>query len=276
MLEKLWEGIQSLGSLKELDMSKCENLIEVPDLSKATNLNSLKLNNCKSLVTVPNTIRNLRKLVTLEMKECTRLEALPTDVNLSSLETFNLNGCSRLKSFPQISRSIEFLYLDDTAIEQVPSCIGYFYWLAVLKMRGCRRLEKISRNIFSLTRLEEVDFSDCGEAATMSMEGHFQTLASKVSTPFWPRTSGYCKFNNCLKLDKDARAFIQRSYFRPTVLPGGEVPTCFTHRSSGNSITFTLPLSYHQKLFEFKACVVVEPLTNRKGIDTFVRVTLPP
>ncbi|KFK23713.1 hypothetical protein AALP_AAs47628U000100, partial [Arabis alpina] len=40
-LEKLWEGTLPLINLKRMDLSKSPNLKELPDLSNATNLESL-------------------------------------------------------------------------------------------------------------------------------------------------------------------------------------------------------------------------------------------
>ncbi|XP_018449076.1 protein SUPPRESSOR OF npr1-1, CONSTITUTIVE 1 isoform X1 [Raphanus sativus] len=283
MLEKLWEGAQSLGSLVKMDLSGCENLTEVPDLSKAINLDFLQLNDCKSLVTVPSTIGSLNKLVKLEMKECTRLETLPTDINLSSLKTVNLGGCSRLKSFPQISRSIENFNLNGTAIEKVPCCIESLSMLTVLTMRCCKRLKNISPNIFRMQRLGKADFTDCvgvkmalsddaSVVATTSMEDLFSRIqlhGNLENQDEFLLLAGlslgreYFEFNNCFSLDEDARELILRSYINPTVLPGGEVPTYFTHRTSGHSLTVKLPKSsLSQEFLGFKACVVVEPLTN--------------
>ncbi|KAJ0232981.1 ADP-ribosyl cyclase/cyclic ADP-ribose hydrolase [Hirschfeldia incana] len=282
MLEKLWEGVQCLGSLEMMDVSSCENLTEIPDLSMAPNLMYLRLNNCKSLVTVPSTIGNLYKLMELEMEECTMLEVLPTDVNLPSLETLYLSGCSRLRSFPQISRSIASLYLNDTAIEEVPCYIKNFWRLSNLSMCGSKRLKNISPNIFRLRSLTLVDFSDCGEVvtvlrdasilATLSIEDHFSLIplfentyeryrdGADIDWAGVSRDSVYLKFNNCFKLDRDARELIIRSYMKPTVLPGGEVPTYFTHRAARNSLTVTLPQSsLSHDYLEFKACIVVEP-----------------
>lgn len=277
-----------------MDVSTCENLTEIPDLSMAPNLLYLRLNNCKSLVTVPSTIGNLFKLVKLEMEECTMLEVLPTDVNLPSLETLHLSGCSRLKSFPQISRSIANLYLNDTAIEDVPCCIENFWRLSELSMCGCKRLENISPNIFRLRSLKLVDFSDCGEVvtalsdasilATISIEDHFSLIPLFENTEErykdgadidWAgvsRNSEYLDFNNCFKLDRDARELIIRSYMKPKVLPGGEVPTYFTHRASGNSLTVTLPQSsLSQDFLGFKACIAVEPPNNAENVQMGLR-----
>nr|AXU93542.1 RPP4/RPP5-like protein [Arabidopsis thaliana] len=159
-LEKLWEGIQSLGSLEGMDLSESENLTEIPDLSKATKLESLILNNCKSLVTLPSTIGNLHRLVRLKMKECTGLELLPTDVNLSSLETLDLSGCSSLRSFPLISTNIVWLYLENTAIEEIPSTIGNLHRLVGLEMKKCTGLEVLPTDV-NLSSLETLDLSGC-------------------------------------------------------------------------------------------------------------------
>nr|WET17747.1 SIKIC2 [Arabidopsis thaliana] len=383
--EKLWEGIQSLGSLEEMDLSESENLTEIPDLSKATNLKHLYLNNCKSLVTLPSTIGNLQKLVRLEMKECTGLEVLPTDVNLSSLETLDLSGCSSLRTFPLISKSIKWLYLENTAIEEildlskatkleslilnnckslvtlpttignlqklhtlemkectglevlptdvnlsslgildlsgcsslrtfplistnivwlylentaigeVPCCIEDFTRLRVLLMYCCQRLKNISPNIFRLTSLMFADFTDCrGVIKALSDATVVATMEDSVSCVplsenieytcerFWGELYGdgdwdlgteYFSFRNCFKLDRDARELILRSCFKPVALPGGEIPKYFTYRAYGDSLTVTLPRSsLSQSFLRFKACLVVDPLSEGKGFYRYLEV----
>nr|AXU93634.1 RPP4/RPP5-like protein [Arabidopsis thaliana] len=299
-LEKLWEGIQSLGSLERMDLSESENLTEIPDLSKATKLESLILNNCKK---IPSTIGNLHRLVRFEMKECTGLEVLPTDVNLSSLMILDLSGCSSLRTFPLISTNIVWLYLENTAIEEVPCCIEDFTRLTVLLMYCCQRLKNISPNIFRLTSLMVADFTDCrGVIKALSDATVVATMEDSVSSVplsenieytcerFWEKLydddddndeyfqvgwdfyGEYFSFRNCFKLERDARELILRSCFMPVALPGGEIPKCFTYRASGDSLTVTLPQSsFSQEFLRFKACVVVEPLS--KGKD-FLKVNV--
>ncbi|XP_019088788.1 PREDICTED: disease resistance protein RPP5-like [Camelina sativa] len=302
-----------------MDLSECENLTEVPDLSKATNLESLKLNNCKSLVmlpstignlqnlehlglsgckslvmlpctignlqkllqlglsgckslvTIPSTIGNLPKLWSLYMDGCTGLEVLPTDVNLSCLGSLCLNGCSSLTSFPLISSSIYTLHLENTAIKEVPNCIENFSRLVELTMSGCKRLKNVSPNIFGLTRLKKLDFTDCGGVVTAlrdatvmgTLEDHFSCITDRV----------YCKFLNCFKLDEDARELILQSYFKPTVLLGGQVPKYFTRRAYEDSLSVTLPhSSLSQDFLRFKACVVVDFRTAVEDRDSCLLV----
>nr|AXU93553.1 RPP4/RPP5-like protein [Arabidopsis thaliana]AXU93581.1 RPP4/RPP5-like protein [Arabidopsis thaliana] len=298
-LEKLWEGIQSLGSLEEMDLSESENLTEIPDLSKATNLKRLYLSGCKSLVTFPSTIGNLQDLRCLYMNRCTGLEVLPTDVNLSSLIILDLSGCSSLRTFPPISTRIECLYLENTAIEEVPCCIEDFTRLTVLLMYCCQRLKNISPNIFRLTSLKLADFTDCrgvikalsDATVVATMEDHVSCVPLSENIEYtcerfwdesyheddfdtdWGIDREYFSFRNCFKLDSDARELILRSCFKPVALPGGEVPTYFQHRAYGDSLTVTLPRSsLSQSFLRFKACVVVDPLSEGKGFYPYLEV----
>jgi Leucine-rich repeat (LRR) protein len=300
----------NLSSLETLDLSGCSSLRsfplisesikwlylentaieEIPDLSKATNLKNLKLNNCKSLVTLPTTIGNLQKLVSFEMKECTGLEVLPIDVNLSSLMILDLSGCSSLRTFPLISTSIECLYLQNTAIEEVPCCIEDFTRLTVLMMYCCQRLKTISPNIFRLTRLELADFTDCrgvikalsDATVVATMEDHVSCVPLSENIEYiWDKLyrvaylQEHFSFRNCFKLDRDARELILRSCFKPVALPGEEIPKYFTYRAYGDSLTVIVPQSsLSQNFLRFKACVVVEPLSKGKGFYPFLKVNV--
>ena len=113
--------VQPLQCLKNMNLFGSENLKEFPNLSLATNLETLSLGFCLSLVEVPSTIGNLNKLTYLNMSGCHNLEKFPADVNLKSLSDLVLNGCSRLKIFPAISSNISELCLNSLAVEEFPS-----------------------------------------------------------------------------------------------------------------------------------------------------------
>ncbi|VYS69494.1 unnamed protein product [Arabidopsis thaliana] len=120
-LEKLWEGAMSFTCLKELDMWGSIYLKEIPDLSKATNIEKLEFKHCWSLVELPSSIRNLDKLLKLNMEYCNELETLPTGFNLKSLDYLNFSGCRKLGTFPEFATNISELILEYTSIEEYPS-----------------------------------------------------------------------------------------------------------------------------------------------------------
>lgn len=267
-------------------MSGCQSLKEIPDLSTATSLEYLDLTDCKSLVMLPSSIRNLKKLVDLKMEGCTGLEVLPNDVNLVSLnQYFNLSGCSRLRSFPQISTSIVYLHLDYTAIEEVPSWIENISGLSRLTMRGCKKLEKVASNSFKLKSLLDIDFSDCegvrtfsddASVVTSNNEGHQPVTEeatfhlghltasekNRASHSFFNPVS-CLKFQNCFNLDQDARKLILQSGFKHAVLPGKEVHPYFRDQACGTSLTISLhESSLSLRVLQFKACILLEPPTG--------------
>ncbi|XP_038719759.1 disease resistance protein RPS6-like isoform X3 [Tripterygium wilfordii] len=130
-VERLWNGRQNLVHLKEIDLSYSKKLIEIPDLSLATNLQELVLMFCD-------------RLKNLQVR------------NISNLKCLNLRGCSLIKKFPEVSLEIQYLYLDGTAIEEVPSTICNLKSLIALDLGGCTRLKSLPTSIYKLKPL--VDF----------------------------------------------------------------------------------------------------------------------
>ncbi|XP_019086046.1 PREDICTED: disease resistance protein RML1A-like [Camelina sativa] len=153
-LEMLWGGIQPLPNLKSLDLSYSFRLKEIPNLSNATNLETLKLMYCSSLVELPSSISNLHKLSKLKMWSCTKLQVIPTNINLASLEKVDLSYCSRLRSFPNISSNIKTLAVGNTKIEDVPSSIvGCWSRLECLEI-GSKSLKRLTHAPLSITLLD--------------------------------------------------------------------------------------------------------------------------
>ncbi|KFK29706.1 hypothetical protein AALP_AA7G168400 [Arabis alpina] len=227
-VEKLWEGVHSLSALKEMDMWGSENLKEIPDLSMATNLETLNLGACSSLVELPSSVRYLNKLEMLDMSFCKNLEIIPANINLQSLSHLNLSGCSRLRGFPSLSTNISSLSLDQTGIEEVPGWIENFTQLRLISMRGCEKL--------------------C------------PSVKSSLPNDSIPRVE--LNFINCINLDQEA--LLQKlSVFKRlalSVLSGEEVPSYFTQRTTGTSLT-NIPLlqtTLSQPFFRFMACAAVD------------------
>ncbi|KAL0792995.1 hypothetical protein Bca101_064372 [Brassica carinata] len=234
-LETLPTGINLL-SLQDLDLSGCSRLRTFPDIS--TNITTLLLNGT-AIEEVPPWIEKFSSLWNLEMKRCINLETLPTGINLLSLSWLDLMGCSRLRTFPDISTNIEYLYLNETAIEEVPQWIEKFSSLEYLEMKRCNKLEYVSLNISKLKLLKRVDLSDC-----------FNLDQEALKT-----------YSDCLLW-----------------LSFEEVPSYFTHRTtvtSSSSFSLTAPLlpSYlSQPFLRFTACFL-HTWDNMSNIDTMPSLT---
>ena len=133
--------VQALPCLKKINLWGSVNLIEMPNLSKATNLETLKLVDCYSLVKLPSSIPHPNKLKYLYLSNCRNVETIPTGISLKSLKNLYTNGCSRMRTFPQISSTIVRVDIDATSIEAIPSNLSLcFENLDTFMMHSLKKL----------------------------------------------------------------------------------------------------------------------------------------
>ncbi|KAJ4710459.1 Disease resistance protein (TIR-NBS-LRR class) family [Melia azedarach] len=171
-VQQLWTGVQNLVKLKQIDLNNSKQLTILPDLSKAQNLEKLILERCSSLVEIHSSIQHLNKLTIINLNQCKSLKSLSTSILSESLQKLYLSDCSSLKKFPEISLScnIEVLFLDGTAIKELPSSIDRLSRLVTLNIRNCTRLEQLPRSICKLKSLEYFNLSGCSNLQRLPEE----------------------------------------------------------------------------------------------------------
>ncbi|KAG2302182.1 hypothetical protein Bca52824_030833 [Brassica carinata] len=239
--------------LEVLDMQQCLTPL----------LTRLYLSEIPSLVELPYSFQNLNKLKQLDIRDCKNLETLPTCINLQSLEKLDLFGCSRLRSFPNISRNIVMLVLSFTAIEEVPWWIKKFSRLGYLTMKNCNNLGRVSLNILKLKHLEMGDFSNCMALTEASWEEYSLSVVAITTENIHSRLHGVyivnLSFIGCFNFDHNV-LYQQQTVFLRVILSGEEVPSYFTHRSTGISLTnIPLPhISPSQPHLIFKVCALCD------------------
>ncbi|KAK9913877.1 hypothetical protein M0R45_037681 [Rubus argutus] len=169
-IEQLWEGTKPFKKLKFINLSHSHYLTTTPDFTEATNLETLVLEGCSSLLDVNSSISVLKSLVFLCLKGCKELKSLPNSICLKSLKTLDLSGCSSLEKFPEISGIMEDLselYLNETAIEELPSSIDRLLGLVLLNLRNCRNLVRLPDNICNLAHLTDLALAGCSKLYQM-------------------------------------------------------------------------------------------------------------
>ncbi|CAN6981666.1 unnamed protein product [Brassica oleracea var. botrytis] len=270
-LVELPSSFKNLHKLRRLKISNCVNLETLPTGINLGSLHLLDLSGCSRLRTFPQISTNNKKLdlseTTIEeipcsidkftMEGCINLETLPTGINLQSLSELNLNGCSRLRTFPDISTNIRRLNLSGTAIEEVPCWIEKFSGLNFLWMKGCNNLEYVNLNISKLKHLQNVDFSDC-----KSLTGASWNNRPRESALSYYHGSYSCiDFTKCINLDQEA-LFQKKTYSDCLLrLSGEQVPSYFTHLTTGTFSSLTIPLLHSaltQPFLRFRACIVFD------------------
>lgn len=149
--------------MKEIDLRGSKQLIKLPDLSKAQNLEKLNLEDCWSLVEIHSSnIQYLNKLEYLNLRDCRSLKSLPTSIHSESLKKLIIVGCLSLKRFPAISScNINELWLERTGIEELPSSIDCLSRLVTVDLHDCSRLESLPSSIYNLESLQSLYLFGC-------------------------------------------------------------------------------------------------------------------
>ncbi|CAF2130627.1 unnamed protein product [Brassica napus] len=189
-LEKLWEGNKTIRNLKSMCLNYSTNLKELPDLSTATNLQTLALDGCSSLTELPFSIGNAINLGRLNLSHCSSLMELPSSMEkVTTLEELLLTGCSHLANLPPSIGNLKTLYLENcSSLVELPSsvrnslnlktfvftCSGcsnlvelplYFdnanVYIKRLDLRGCSSLRELPSSIRNMTSLEELNLNGC-------------------------------------------------------------------------------------------------------------------
>ncbi|CAJ2668529.1 unnamed protein product [Trifolium pratense] len=193
-LQKLWDGVQNLANLKEIDLRFSNELVEVPDLSKATNLEWLALTGCRNLREIHPSILSLNKLKDLELEGCTKIESFQTDNHLDSLQTIQISNCSSLKEFSVTSNKLEKLWLDGTSIQELPSSIWCCKKLKMIDLHNCENLIGFGEN---------ENYIEIGSLSTLILSGCKKLNASNLCFNFkaWQSTLTSLSLENCCNLE---------------------------------------------------------------------------
>jgi len=176
---------------------------EFPDVSGAKNLRELRLDGCKKLVTIHESVGLLTNLVFLSASECTLLTSFVPTIYLPSLKYLSLNLCTKLAFFPEISGMMNNklqINMVDTAINMLPESIEKLTGLNYLEMTDCKELQHLPSNLFILPNFVTLKVGGCRrlrESFIRFEESH--SVCPKLET---------LHFDNAYLSDKDVRMII--------------------------------------------------------------------
>ncbi|KAG2261859.1 hypothetical protein Bca52824_068938 [Brassica carinata] len=312
-LVELTSSIQHLDKLKYLNLSFCENLEALPTGTYLQSLDGLHLRGCSKLKILPDISTNISTLVLDEtaidefhfifrlkkpiilsfcktkieklwateqpltsimttlsptlrklfLSDIPSLVELPSSIqNFHNLDCLVITECINLKTLPAE------LCLGRTGIVEVPWWINKFSRLKYLGMESCGKLELVSLNIHKLKTLEGVNFSDCWKLTEDSWTDRPDNLFPEVSTSFI-----------CNNLDPEALLHQPSFIFKNLNMSGEEVPSYFTHRTTGTSSSYlTIPIpptSLSQPFFRLRACALgfFDSVHTHHNSAVFIRVS---
>lgn len=240
-----------------MDLSRCKYLIEIPDLSKATNLEELNLSYCQGLVEVTPSIKNLQRLSCFYLTNCIQLKNIPSGTALKSLETVGMNGCSSLMHLPEISWNTRRLYLNGTKIEELPSSISRLSRLVELDMSDCKSLRTLPSSVRHLVSLKSMNLKGCKQLE--NLPDTLQNLTSLETL----------EVSGCLNINEFPRVATSIEVLRISETSIEEIPARIWHLSrlrsldiSGNKRLKSLPVSVSElrslERLKLSGCSVLE------------------
>ncbi|CAH2072486.1 unnamed protein product [Thlaspi arvense] len=169
-IERVWEDNKDASKLKWVNLNNSKNLRTLSGLGKAQNIQELNLEGCTALRMLHVDMQNMKCLVFLNLRGCTSLESLP-QIKLISLKNLILSDCSNFKTFQVISNNLEALYLDGTAVKELPCDIRILQRLVLLNMKGCKKLKRLPDSFGELKSLEELILSGCSKLKEFPKSG---------------------------------------------------------------------------------------------------------
>ncbi|XP_061342776.1 uncharacterized protein LOC133288950 [Gastrolobium bilobum] len=154
-----------------------QSVTEMPDVSEVQNLIELRLDNCKNLIAVHESVGFLKNLLHLSVSECTKLRNFLQRMFLPSLEVLDLNLCVSLEHFPDVvekmTKPLE-IYMINTAIKELPHSIGNLIGLVCIEMPSSRKLRYLPSSLFMLPNVVAFKMGGCSqlrESFTRFIEG---------------------------------------------------------------------------------------------------------
>ncbi|KAF8107352.1 hypothetical protein N665_0123s0043 [Sinapis alba] len=270
-----------LPNLKNMNLGYSKNLKEIPNLSKAINLETLTLMYCISLVELPFSVWNLHKLRKLRMRDCRKLQLVPIKINLETFERVERNSLSRFKNVPRFSMNIKYLNVGNTLWKKFIHQLSNWLCLGgqnVKRITGVQEsvkhlhlsnsdIDMIPDCVVSLPQLESLFLNKCRQL--MSLQGLPPSLKyidasncrslERVCFSF-NHIITHFMFQNCFNLDEESRrVIIQQRGYNNVWLP-----------ATGNFIIIPTVLDgdgTFSAYSGFKACLVLPPTKNYALLD---------
>jgi Leucine-rich repeat (LRR) protein len=149
-----------------MNLSQCQSITQIPDVSGAINLRVLTLDRCHKVVRFNESIGFMQKLVCLSASECTMLKSFVPSMYLPSLEVLSFNLCKRLEQFPEVMQKMDKplkIWMIGTAVKRFPNSIGNLTGLEYIDMSFCRRLSDLSSSFFLLPKLSTLRIDGCSQ-----------------------------------------------------------------------------------------------------------------
>ena len=219
-----------MKSLEYIYLNDCVSLETLPDLC-APNLKELDISYCENLIEIHEAIGSLEKLKCWKLKGCKKLQILPSSFRLKSLEIFCLYDCVGPETLPDLCAPnlIELCIRNCKNLIEIHEAFGSLDKLVYFKVHNCKKLQILPKtlrleshkfltlnccvnlekfpNIHPEIKCRHLNLSDCNIKEWPLSVGYFFSGLTKLSLDNYqslgedfPVSISKCKFTNLHEL----------------------------------------------------------------------------
>ena len=150
-----------LENLKSINLNTSLSITILPDLC-APNLEELDISYCENLIEIHEAIGSLEKLKCWNLVGCKKLQILPSSFRLKSLECIYLHDCVSLETLPDLGApNLRDLTISDCEnLIEIHEAYGSLDKLVNFEVHNCKKLQ-ILPNTHRLKSLEFLTVNCC-------------------------------------------------------------------------------------------------------------------
>ncbi|CAN1245431.1 Disease resistance protein L6 [Linum grandiflorum] len=158
---KALPDMSGLISLDFLNLEGCTELIDVKCFGKLEMLRKLNMSGCKSIKELPD-MSCLKNLHDLNLEGCTELVKVTTFGKMEMLRKLNMSGCSTTKELPDMSRLMSLEDLNLVGCTEIIEIKGLekLETLRKLNISGCQSIQELP-DMSGLKNLENFTLLGC-------------------------------------------------------------------------------------------------------------------
>ncbi|XP_057424062.1 disease resistance protein RUN1-like [Lotus japonicus] len=252
-IKQLWEGSKLLHNLRGMDLSNSKNLIKMPELREAPNLEWLDLKGCIKLSQINQLLEKPKDEEHVERLEMNQQQATSSLYKVLTLPfEFMYSGRREdsigllLPDLPHFS-CLRHLDLSFCNLRQVPDVIGWLHALEDLNLGG-NNFISLPPSIKELSKLRVLNLEHCKDLR------YFPELPSRTQGWVGRRPHAGLYIFNCPKLRVIEHCYdvvfswmiqILKVHMRSpfckgriqVVIPGAQIPMWFNKQNMGGSIS---------------------------------------
>ncbi|KAK7841320.1 disease resistance protein rml1b [Quercus suber] len=288
---------RTFEELKNINLCGCKVITKLPSLLCAPNLKNLDMSGCENLIEIDKSVGDLDKLETWNLRNCSKLKILPSGPNRNKLQLLEEIDIPTANSFDGFSRYrflsltqlwlhswdgditeldfqyfplLSYLTICDSTIISIPQSISGFARLESIHIENCKRLREIPTLPQSV---REVFVKECPSVDPQSFSRlliQFGEILGILRNRFHEGARSNISMDPFH--DSESESEDEYKIYGVLRLPVTEIPKDlkFSHQTFGNSVSFWVGKNFSKAVI----CIALGTLEAHMSSDYSVNISI--